>query len=50
MLAHLPQVWQFFLSICRQVTNILINNPVISAFFALLILDRVTGFFDNLKN
>lgn len=49
MLNDLPLIWDFFSGICIQIVAVLIDNVVISAFFALWLLDRIFGIFDKIR-
>ena len=49
MLDSLPQIWDFFSLVVSQLIGVWLNNAVISAFFALWLLDRIFGIFDKIR-
>lgn len=46
----LSDIFSFLLSVLQQVLNLYFQNPVLSAFFTLWLLDRIFGIFDVLRS
>ena len=49
MLSDLPLIWDFFSLVVSQLIGVWLNYAVMSASFALWLLDRILGIFDKIR-